>query len=182
MPDDTVSELLERLTTLENRVLEMEDERQIRELISTYGYVADVGSIDDFVDLFTPDGVLDLAMGASYGDYAVTRRWEGSDELRLYLEDPEGLWDKSWWGNVMHAQGNNTKVAIDGDTAEASGYAISVLARDGLQLIGASVNRWLLRRTENGWRVVERKLRPIGDADFAPMMLGEGRTTATDRA
>ena len=56
----------------------------------------------------------------------MTRRWEGSDELRLYLEDPEGLWDKSWWGNVMHVQGNNLKITIDGDTAQASGYAISV--------------------------------------------------------
>lgn len=182
MTDSTTTELLERMQALEKRVLDLEDEREIRELISQYGYVADVGSIDDFVGLFTPDGALDLAMGASYGEYAVTRRWEGSHELRLYLEDPEGLWDKTWWGNVMHAQGNNMKVTIDGDTAQASGYAVSVMARDGLKLIGASVNLWQLRRTDDGWRVAERKLRPIGDAEFAPMVLGEGRTAATDRA
>ena len=181
MTDTTTTELLERLTALEKRVLDLEDERSIRELIAHYGYVADVGSIDDFVALFTPDGALDLAMGASYGEFAVTRRWEGSDELRLYLEDPEGLWDVSWWGNVMHAQGNNLKIVLDGDTAEASGYALSVLARDGLKLIGASVNSWRFRRTEDGWRVLERKLRPIGHEDFAAMVLGEGRTAASDR-
>lgn len=181
MNDFTATELLERLTTLESRILDLEDERAIRELITRYGYVADAGSIDDFVALFTPDGALDLAMGASYGEFAVNRRWEGSAELRLYLEDPEGLWDKSWWGNVMHAQGNNLKITIDGDTAQASGYALSIMARGGLKLIGASVNNWRLRRTEDGWRVLERKLRPIGHQEFAAMVLGEGRMAASDR-
>lgn len=176
------ADVVARLAELERRVVDLEDERAIRELLTRFGAVMDVGSIDDFVGLFTPDGAVDLAMGKSYGEFAVTRRWEGSAELHDFLADPEGLWDKSWWGNVMHVQGNNVEITIDGDDAIATGYAISLISRDGgLQVIGASANRWQLRKTDGGWLIRERKFRPIGHEHFAAMLRGEGAVPASDR-
>jgi hypothetical protein len=139
----------------------------------------DVGSVDEFVALFTPDGALDLAMGASYGEFAVTRRWEGSAELHHYLADPDGLWDKSWYGNVMHVQGNDVDITVEGGVAIATSYALSVISRDGgLQLVGASANRWQLEKIDGVWRIRERKFRPVAHEEFAGMVLGEGRKAA----
>src|SRR4051812_33717225 len=92
----------DRLARLERRITELEDERAIRYVLSQYGYVSDFGSPDDFANLFTPDGALDISMGASSGEYASSERWEGRDRLHDFLADPEGRWDKSWYGNVMH--------------------------------------------------------------------------------
>lgn len=168
-----------RLAALERRILDLEDERDIRYLITDYGYVSDFGSVDDFVDLFTADGSLDISMGSSYGDFATSERWEGREQLHDFLADPQGRWDKSWYGNVMHLQGNNLQVAVTGDDAIASGYAVSVISRDGgLHVIGASANRWHLRRVDGRWRIHERVLRAVGHEEFAAMVLGEGRSAA----
>lgn len=171
--------LAARLDEVERRLVDLEDERAIRELLTRYGFVMDVGSVDDFVALFTPDGAVDLAMGSSYGEFAVTRRWEGSEQLHQYLADPEGLWDKSWYGNVMHVQGNNVEIAIDGDVASARSYALSVIFREAkVQLIGASANRWRFRKVDGAWRIRERVFRPVAHEEFAAMLLGEGRHAA----
>jgi hypothetical protein len=172
----------DRLARLERRITELEDERAIRYVLSQYGYVSDFGSPDDFVNLFTPDGALDISMGASYGEYATSERWEGRDRLHDFLADPEGRWDKSWYGNVMHVQGNNVEVTITGSSALASGYALSVISRDGgLHVIGAAANRWELEKVDQGWLIRERKHRALGDPEFAAMVLGPGRVRASDR-
>lgn len=178
-PDLTATE---RLAALERRITELEDERAIRYLINEYGYLSDFGSADEFTEIFTPDGALDIAMGASYGEHAATERWEGTAELHDFLADPEGRWDKSWYGNVMHMQGNNLTIEISAGDAIASGYVFTIISRDkSLQIIGASVNRWHLRKAEGKWLIRERKLRPIAHDQFAAMVLGEGRTRADDR-
>lgn len=172
----------ERLASLERRITELEDERAVRELLTRFGYVMDFGSVDDFVDLFDPEGAMDLSMGTSYGDHAVTERWEGSARLHEFLADPEGRWDKSWYGNVMHVQGNNLEITITGDRALATGYAISLISRDGgLNVIGASANRWELTKTDGRWLIKERTLRAIGHDEFAAMVLGPGKKRASDR-
>lgn len=170
------------LADLERRISELENERAIRELLTRFGYVMDFGSVDEFVDLFTPDGAIDISMGASYGDHAVSERWEGSDRLREFLVDPEGRWDKTWYGNVMHVQGNNIDIKVTGDEALATGYAFSVISRDGsLTIIGASANRWQLRMVKGRWRIEERKFRAVGHDEYAAMVLGSGKKRASDR-
>lgn len=172
----------EVLVDLERRLSELEDERAIREFLTRFGYVMDFGSVDEFVDLFTPDGAIDISMGASYGEHAVSERWEGSERLREFLVDPEDRWDKTWYGNVMHAQGNNLEVTITGNQALATGYALSVISRDGsLSIIGASANRWQLQKVQGLWRIKERKLRAVGHDEYAAMVLGPGGKRASDR-
>lgn len=170
----------DRLAELERRITELEDERDIRFLISEYGYVSDIGGPDDFADLFTADGALDVSMGKSYGEFATSERWEGRDRLHDFIADPEGRWDKTWYGNVLHLQGNNVVVTVEGDQATASGYALSVISRDGkLEIIGASANRWLMDKSSGRWRIRERKLRAVSHPEFAAMILGDGGTAAS---
>jgi hypothetical protein len=49
------------------------------------------------------------------------------------------------------------KISVNGDEAEAVGYSFVVL-REGERwfLWRAAVNHWTLRRTDAGWRIVER--------------------------
>ena len=170
------------IADLERRISELENERAVRDILTRFGYVMDFGGIDEFVDLFTPDGAIDISMGASYGEHAVSERWEGVDRLREFLVDPEGRWDKTWYGNVMHVQGNNLEITITGDQALATGYALSLLSRDGsLSIIGASANRWHLQKVRGRWRVQERKLRAVGHGEYAAMVLGPGGKRASDR-
>ena len=172
----------EGLVDLERRISELENERAIRDILARFGYVMDFGGIDEFVDLFTTDGAIDISMGVSYGEHAVSERWEGSDRLREFLVDPEGRWDKTWYGNVMHVQGNNLEITITGDQALATGYALSLISRDGsLSIIGASANRWHLQKAWGRWRIKERKLRAVGHDEYAAMVLGPGRKRASDR-
>lgn len=170
------------LADLARRISELENERAIRELLARFGYVMDFGSVEEFVDLFTLDGAIDISMGASYGEHAVSERWEGSERLREFLVDPEDRWDKTWYGNVMHVQGNNLEITITGDQALATGYALSVISRDGsLSIMGASANRWQLKEVQGRWRIKERKHRAVGHDEYAAMVLGPGRKRASDR-
>jgi hypothetical protein len=172
----------DRLASLERRITELEDERAIRYVLSHYGYLSDFGSVPDFVNLFTADGALDISMGSSYGAFAASQRWEGSARLHDFLADPEGLWDKSWYGNVMHVQGNNVEVTITGDRALATGYALSVINRDGgLSVIGAFANRWELQKVDQRWLIRERKSRALSHPEYAAMVLGPGAVPASDR-
>ncbi len=177
-----MARLEEVVADLERRISELENERAVRELLSRFGYVMDFGSVDEFADLFTSDGAIDISMGASYGKHAVSERWEGVDRLRDFLVDPDGRWDKTWYGNVMHVQGNNLEITITGDEALATGYALSVISRDGaLSIMGASANRWHLHKVHGRWRIKERKFRAVGHDEYAAMVLGPGRKRASDR-
>ena len=48
-------------------------------------------------------------------------------------------------------------IRVDGDTAEATGHSLLVQkAEDGWKVTRATANHWRLKRTPQGWRVVER--------------------------
>ena len=53
----------DRLAALERRVRELEDEREIRNLLGWYAYYADGRHDEEWVDLWTEDGVYDLSIG-----------------------------------------------------------------------------------------------------------------------
>jgi hypothetical protein len=164
----------DRIAELERRLIELEDERAIRYLLSRYAYVSDFGNSDDLVKLYTEDGAIDMAMGESFGKYAVTDRWEGRDQLHAYMNDPR--WDKTWYTNVMHMQHNNLEITISGDQAIATAYAFTLDARTSpFTVSGGSNNRWTLRKVDGQWLISERRLRAARHPDFAAMVLGDGQ-------
>src|SRR5690606_25663130 len=81
---DAASDPAERLVGLEQRIMVMNEEDQVRNLQNAYGYYIDRKMWDDVTDLFTADGVLEIANVGIY---------EGPDGVRRALErmGPAGL-------------------------------------------------------------------------------------------
>lgn len=154
-----------RLAALESRLQALEDEREIRELLSRYGYYADARLDDEYYALFTEDCVMDVSSGYEPDPYQVLR-WEGQDAMREFMSVRTAGHGSGFAGRSLHVQGNNLAVALHGDTAVASGYSF-ILHQDGTQikLQSASINEWQLRRVKGRWMIVERKRRMVGAPD-----------------
>ncbi|MFE7069076.1 nuclear transport factor 2 family protein [Streptomyces sp. NPDC057620] len=165
-----------RLAALEEQVRELRDEREIRELLSRYGYYADACLDDDYLALFTEDGAMDVSQGGSEDPYAVLR-WEGQEAMRTFLTDRTAAHGDGFAGRSLHLQGNNLTVTVRGDTAVAAGYSF-IFHQDGpcLKLLSASTNEWHLVRAADGWRIALRRRRAVGSPDTAEVL------TSTDRA
>jgi len=165
---ESTESILKRLEALEKRNRELEDERQIRDLLSRYGYFADACKDDDYLALFTQDGAMDLSMGSSVKGYEAVTRWEGQKVLRDFISDPTAHHKPGFYGHSMHLQGNNLSITISGDEATAYSYSI-VFHQQGpnLNILGGGNNRWLLQRVNEKWLIKERRRREVGNPDTA---------------
>ena len=165
-----------RLDALEREVRGLKDEREIRELLSYYGYVSDIHgtpeNLDLWLDMWTDDGTLDVSNGASFGIYNKPQAWSGKEELRAFISNPDGHLHPDWDAKILHLQGNNVKIQIDGDEAVAWGYSIVLRAVDGVsELQGAGASRWEFRREDGQWRIVRRVRRELGNAEFTSTLM-----------
>jgi hypothetical protein len=177
-----MNELEERIRLLEGRLEELEDDRAIRELLARYGFNADQGRTEAYVDMYTEDGALDLSRGPGQlqkepGSVAKDEpqheelvRFEGHDALHGFITDPEG--HKRLEGACLHFMGNNLKTRIDGDQAVAESYNLTLLRRGTeFVLFNAAVNRWTLRKVDGEWKIKECKRRRPGTAEFGNINL-----------
>jgi hypothetical protein len=162
--------VLARLAAVEKRLAELEDEREIREVLARYGYYADACLDEEYYRLFTEDCVMDVSRGSGPDPYEVLR-WEGQDAMREFMSVRTAGHGTGFAGRSLHMQGNNTAVAVHGDAAVANGYSF-VLHQDGprIRLVSASVNEWRLRRDGGRWVIVERKRRMVGAPDTAQVL------------
>jgi hypothetical protein len=155
MTDEELTELVSRL---ESRVRELEDEREIRSLLGWYAYYADGCHDDEWLDLWTDDGVYDLSVG----------RWEGKARLREFITDPAVHHKPGFYGHTLHLQGPNLAVLIDGDEAVATGYNVLLHETANVpSILRIGGNRWRFRRVEGRWRMAERRHRSVGEPEFA---------------
>lgn len=162
--------MAQRLQIVERRVQELEDDREIRELLSRYGFLADSGRFPEFVALFTDDGVMNLVSPRVANGVA---RWEGSEALLEFISgskrrpDVADPMDLVREGRRMHVLGANLRTYIDGDEATAEGYSLVLTkAADGRMDVDAGSNKWLLRRVDGRWHIKERVRRVMGLASF----------------
>lgn len=160
----------DRLAVLEARLAELEDEREIRELLARYGYYADAPLDEEYFALFTEDCVMDVSSGRGENPYEVVR-WEGIDAMRRFLSERTAQHDDGFYGRSFHVQGNNLAVKISGDDAVANGYSF-IFHQDGpaLKLLSASINEWAFRRVGGRWRIQMRKRRMAGAPDAAEVL------------
>jgi hypothetical protein len=155
MTDDA---LLSRLKSLEARVRELEDEREIRSLLGWYAYYADGCHDEEWLDLWTDDGVYDLSIG----------RWEGKARLRDFITNPDVHHKPGFYGHTLHLQGPNLAVMIDGDEAVATGYNVLLHETSNVpSTLRIGGNRWRFRRVEGRWLMAERRHRSVGEPEFA---------------
>lgn len=148
----------QRLAALEARLRKAEDHLEILNLLNTYGPLVDSATAE-------PAGKLWVA-GGGY-NFTVpdggTKRLEAPDEIA-------GMY--SWPGHLdlvntgcAHLTAT-PKISVHGDAAEAVGYSVVILREeDRWFLWRAAVNHWTLRRTAEGWRIVERFNRALNGSE-----------------
>ena len=153
----------ERLEALERRCRAAEDHLEILNLLNSYGPLVDSASAES--DSAKQAGEL----WVEGGGYAFTKPDGTPDRLEAH-DGIAGMY--SWPGHVdlvntgcSHLTAT-PKIAVDGDDAQAVGYSYVVLREgDRWFLWRAAVNHWTLRRTPEGWRIVERFNRPLNGSD-----------------
>ena len=144
----------DRIAALEARLRAAEDHLEILNLLSSYGPLVDSGSDQDAVKLWVEGG------GYNYG-------LPGGGTNRLEAPEPlAGMYrSEGHMGLVTTGCSHLTatpRISAAGDDAEAVGYSFVVL-REGERWIlwRAAINHWELRRSAQGWRIVERLNRTL---------------------
>ena len=121
-----------------------EDKDAIRELLAWYCFHFDAGRFDDWLNLFTEDGVFDVS-GVG--------RFVGRTQLRAFLKNvPVANGVPTMKHCVM-----NDIVRVDGDEATAQSYVLVARHGERLELGVAGRYEDRLRRVDGQWRFMERK-------------------------
>ena len=143
----------ERLALLESRIGVLEDEREIRDVLTRYGLCVDSGDADATVALYTLDCVIDI-------DASVVMN--GREEARFIVESPA---HQEILPRCAHVMGPFT-VALNGTTAVATGYATVFVRDDGKPGVWRqSFGRWELEKQDGRWLIVRRVSRSVGHPD-----------------
>ena len=150
--------------TVEERLREIEDRLAIYNLIASHPPSADTGAADYTAAVWTEDGVFDR--GPEFPQptgRAAIAGGSSNPEHRRAIEQ-----------GIAHFTGL-PYVRIDGDTAFAISY-LQILVPDhvgplfdvpnhgasrGFHVHRVSANRWEFVRTEGGWKIKRRTLRPL---------------------
>jgi hypothetical protein len=161
----TSSARAERLDALERRVRELEDERALRDLLTSYSFGADVFRGPQWVGLFTDDGSYDL--GSQNVDGAYTGRFTGPDDLLALITGP-GMPPA---GRAQHFHGP-MMFAISGDTATAETYSITYQLdeQDRCEVYCIGFSRWSFRRERGRWLISGRQRRELGSGAEAEVV------------
>ncbi|MDL9938062.1 nuclear transport factor 2 family protein [Gordonia sp. ABSL1-1] len=145
----------DRLAALEARLGALEDERAIRDLISSYGPLVDDGAADEVAGLWSADGVYDV------DGYRMEGRGEIAEMVR---SDPHRTLIAR---GCAHFQGP-VHVTVSGDAATAAGYSLLIVHRpDGFGVARATAHHWELSRSADGWEAVARTSRALDGEEFA---------------
>ena len=152
----------DRLVALEARLRLLEDQFAIHRLVNSWGPAVDTGDSAAAAALFADDGVLESDLSRLVGPDAVAAMVE-SDGQQSLIRD-----------GCAHVQAFPL-VAIDGDSATATGYSRVYRYHDGAHEIWrVSANRWEFRRTPDGWRITRRVNHVIDGGPEARDLLNQG--------
>lgn len=159
-PTDTV----DRLAALEARMAELEDREAIRNLIASYGPLADCGDAAGVASLWQEDGV--YAVGG-FGEHA------GHDAIAALITGPthQHLMQEG----CAHLLGP-MHIELRGDTALAVGHScVFRHAGKTYEAYRVSANRWELVKRAGRWRVARRSNRQLDGNEAARALLVPAR-------
>lgn len=148
------------------RLQRLEDIEAIRNLLASYGPLADSGDAEGVAKLWSEDGEY------AVGGFGTAR---GHIEIAALIESEthRGLM-KTGCAHVLSPH----RIDISGDQAEAVGYSIVLRkAGDSFEPWRVSANRWLLAREGALWRVKKRKNAPLDGSAGAIAILGAMHVT-----
>lgn len=178
---------MSQLEELSRRVQKLEDERELRLLLTWSGLVADLGHNENYVSLFAEDGEIDH-------DPAVTpQKTRGHDAIRAYIDAGS---HQTIVGRCQHHHLSGPMVfEINGDEAWAEGYSLvflqeggaSAIAEGGIALpnirvMAANFNHWEFRRIDGRWRIQLRRARVLGSKDLDELFSGSMALWSSMRA
>lgn len=150
-----------RLAALEARLGELEDREAIRNLIASYGPLADCGDADAVAALWHEDGIYDVGgFGSSQGHAAIAALIEGATHQELMHD------------GCAHLLGP-VHIRIDGRQALAVGHSCVLRHHEGrFEAYRVSANRWEMEKNATGdWRVKRRSNRLLDGAAGACELL-----------
>ncbi len=144
------------LEALEKRVQLLEDQEKIRECLARYGFTADLGRSQAYVDNYTDDGVIDLSP---------TMKYVGKDQLLYdFITDPKS--HKKIENRSLHTS-VNFFIRVNGTKAWAEGYSI-VFTREGAgyTVFTCGYNHWDFEKKGDRWYLKYRYRRPVGGDEW----------------
>lgn len=133
------------MADLEQRLRALEDREAIRELIASYGPLADCGAAQNVAALWSKTGSYGVA---GFADAT------GRDEIAALINAP--YHQQLMADGCAHVMGPVT-IDLTGDTATARGHSV-VLRWTGaaFEVLRVAANRWTLARGDTGWQVTRR--------------------------
>lgn len=150
----------------ETELREIADQLELRRLVETYGRYADERAFEDFAELFTADGGMEVYTPGEPEPLTVAT---GHEELALVPRGNDGF------PQTFHFVGNHY-VEVFGDTAEGLTYCMAHHLQEEKAETETIV--MLIRyndryaRVDGRWRFTFRKLRiewiEYADSDFSP--------------
>jgi hypothetical protein len=154
--------------TTEDRLRAVEDTLAIYHLIASHPPAADTGTDSYYRNAFTTDGSIDLGGGKGAN---------GNEAIAAIVKTPEH--QAAIAGGLAHFAGL-PYVELDGDRAAVTSY-LQILMPDpngaSVELSnhgtsnGFRIHRWELVRTEAGWKIKRRTLRPLDGSEPARQIL-----------
>jgi SnoaL-like domain len=157
--------LLERMTATEDRL-------EILNLLAGSAFSSDVASESYWKKMFTADAVFDRGQG---------RQDKGIAEILKIVNAPDQH-EAIKYGMTHLAM--LPHITLKGDSAIATGYLLIVMpdtaashvnlpgkgVSPGFSIYQLTVNRWEFVRTNAGWKVARRTVRPLNNSDSRNML------------
>ena len=131
------------MSTIEQRVAELADKDEIRELTARYCFAVADGDADTLVGLFCPDGVFRL----------LDREYRGTEGLRKLYEGAAG-------GTSPKPFIQNHVIVVNGDSAEGRCAVEIRMVQHGEAYTVAGHYADVYRRTDGRWRFASRDFVP----------------------
>lgn len=158
---------------IESRLRAIEDRLEIYNLIASHPPSADTGADYFTRAVYTADGVIDLGGGKGA---------EGNEAVAAMVKTPGH--QAAIAGGLAHFCGL-PRIEIDGDSATVTSY-LQILTphptaephevpnhgvTKGFRIHRVGANRWELVRTDQGWKIKRRTLRPLDGSEPARELL-----------
>lgn len=160
-----MSDLSSLVAELAARVQRLEDEREITQVLTSYGFAVDMGDADLTADLYTDDTVIDLGPSSQFTGTAGARQ--------LVLDERH----QAIVGRSAHTMGPFVvHVNVDGDRATATGYVRVYISDSDMRnprLWRIGYTNFELHRAGSTWKIAVRLSRSLG-ADAGAELLRAG--------
>jgi len=162
-----MTDIMEIVSRLSDRVRHLEDQAEIQKIVATYGPAVDSCSDGVLRKIWTEGGVYDT-------DRAV---FEGADAMRALVSSAgHQAFYNAGCAHVM----SSPHIVVAGDRAVAINYSRVYVhvGEDHWRVKRASANRWELERTPEGWRVSHRLVRNLNGRPEVPQEIFAQSLTA----